>query len=67
MGQHKYNKTAAAAKAGLIPPKDRPIGKRELENAISTAFFEAMSSKLWPYQHQILGLFWEMHRLNGRR
>ena len=30
MGQHKYNPTAIAAKNGELPPKPKPIGKREV-------------------------------------
>lgn len=29
MGEHKYNPTAIAAKNGELPPKQKPLGKRE--------------------------------------
>lgn len=29
MGQHKYNKTAIDAKEGKLPPKEKPMSKRE--------------------------------------
>lgn len=29
MGQHKYNPTAIAAKNGELPPKPKPMSKRE--------------------------------------
>lgn len=31
MGQHKTNPTAIAAKNGELPPKKKPMGKRERE------------------------------------
>ena len=31
MGQHKHNPKAQAAKRGELPPKERPMGKREME------------------------------------
>lgn len=34
MGQHKYNKTAIAAKNGELPPKEKPMSKRERERMI---------------------------------
>lgn len=34
MGQHKHNPTAAAAKNGELPPKPKPIGKREAERRL---------------------------------
>ena len=35
MGQHKHNPTAIAAKNGELPPKPKPIGKRERERLIA--------------------------------
>lgn len=29
MGEHKHNPTAIAAKKGELPPKKKPLGKRE--------------------------------------
>lgn len=29
MGEHKHNPTAIAAKNGELPPKQKPLGKRE--------------------------------------
>ncbi len=34
MGQHKYNPTAIAAKNGELPPKAKPMSKREVERLI---------------------------------
>ena len=34
MGQHKHNPTATAAKNGELPPKPKPIGKREWERMV---------------------------------
>ena len=34
MGQHKHNPTAIAAKNGELPPKPKPMGKREWERVI---------------------------------
>ena len=34
MGQHKYNPTAIAAKNGELPPKPKPISKREQDRIL---------------------------------
>lgn len=34
MGQHKYNPTAIAAAKGELPPKPKPIGKRQSERIL---------------------------------
>lgn len=34
MGHHKHNPTAIAAKNGELPPKEKPMGKRELERML---------------------------------
>lgn len=34
MGQHKHNPTAIAAKNGELPPKPKPMGKREAERLL---------------------------------
>lgn len=34
MGEHKHNKTALAAKNGELPPKKKPISKKETENLL---------------------------------
>lgn len=34
MGQHKTNPTAIAAKNGELPPKQKPIGKRQSEREL---------------------------------
>lgn len=34
MGQHKTNPTAIAAKRGEIPPKPKPMSKRETEQRL---------------------------------
>lgn len=34
MGEHKYNPTAIAAKNGELPPKKKPISKRERDRLI---------------------------------
>ena len=35
MGQHKTNPTAIAAKNGELPPKQKPMGKREWERMVT--------------------------------
>lgn len=35
MGQHKHNPTAIAAKKGELPPRPKPMGKREAERLIT--------------------------------
>lgn len=35
MGQHKHNPTAQLAKEGKLPPKERQMGKRELDRMIT--------------------------------
>lgn len=35
MGQHKRNPTAIAAKNGELPPKSKPMGKREAERLLT--------------------------------
>ena len=34
MGEHKHNLTAIAARNGALPPKQKPMPKRELERLI---------------------------------
>ena len=34
MGEHKYNKTAIAAKNGEIAPKPKPLSKREMDRIL---------------------------------
>lgn len=34
MSEHKHNPTAFAAKNGELPPKPKPIGKREAERLL---------------------------------
>lgn len=34
MGQHKTNPTAIAAKRGELPPKSKPMSKRETEQLL---------------------------------
>ena len=31
MGEHKHNSTAIAAKNGELPPKQRPMSKRQMD------------------------------------
>lgn len=45
MGQHKYNPKAIAAKNGEIPPKPKPLSKREREAMAYRAFQEAMHKR----------------------
>ena len=45
MGQHKYNPTAIAAKNGEIPPKPKPLSKREREAMAYMAFQKVMHDK----------------------
>jgi len=54
MGAHKYNKTAQQAKAWLIPPKPRPMSKRQREGMMLARFYEMLYPDLYPYQHQLL-------------
>lgn len=42
MGQHKYNPTAIKAKNGELPPKPKPMGKREWERLLNAKVQEAM-------------------------
>lgn len=34
MGEHKHNPTAIAAREGKLPPKKKPISKREREHLV---------------------------------
>lgn len=34
MSEHKHNPTAIAAKRGELPPKPKPMGKRDLDRLI---------------------------------
>ena len=40
MGQAKYNPTAIAAKKGELPPKKKPMGKRERERLLAAKIAE---------------------------
>ena len=56
MGQHKYNPKAIAAKNGEIPPKPKPLSKREREAIAYMAFQKAMHDKglLTPFDISML-------------
>ena len=45
MGQHKYNKTALAAKAGLLPPKEKRMTKAETKRYLQGLVCEYMKQK----------------------
>lgn len=34
MGEHKYNPTAIAAREGKLPPKKKPLSKREVRHIV---------------------------------
>jgi len=40
MGQHKHNPKAQAAKRGELPPKKRPMGKREWEAMVTAEIYK---------------------------
>ena len=46
MGQHKTNPTAIKAKAGEIPPKKKPLGKRERERIIQAQIMRMIFAPL---------------------
>lgn len=46
MGQHKTNPTAIKAKAGEIPPKKKPMGKRERERIIQAQIMKMIFAPL---------------------
>ena len=46
MGQHKTNPTVIKAKAGEIPPKKKPMGKRERERIIQAQIMKMIFAPL---------------------
>lgn len=46
MGQHKANPTAIKAKAGEIPPKKKPLSKRERERIIQAQIMKMIFAPL---------------------
>lgn len=46
MGQHKYNPTAIAAKNGELPPKPKPMGKKELDRRLYAKCAEVLYGSL---------------------
>ena len=40
MGQHKHNPTAIAAKNGELPPREKPLSKRDRERMFLAALQE---------------------------
>lgn len=46
MGQHKTNPTAIKAKTGEIPPKKKPMGKRERERIIQAKIMKILFAPL---------------------
>lgn len=44
MGEHKYNPTAIAAREGKLPPKKKPISKRERDRLI----YVELRKRMWP-------------------
>lgn len=47
MGQHKYNKTAIAAKNGELPPKPKKMSKREKERILYSAVEAAICKRFF--------------------
>ena len=45
MGQHKHNKTAIAAKEGLLPPKEKGMTKAETKRYLQGLVYEHMRQK----------------------
>lgn len=45
MGQHKNNPTAIAAAKGELPPKPKPIGKRQSERMLRMMMLEEMEKR----------------------
>lgn len=46
MGEHKYNPTAIAAKKGELPPKKKPLGKREAMRIVEVKLQAIMNKPL---------------------
>lgn len=44
MGEHKHNPTAIAAREGKLPPKKKPISKRERDRLI----YVELRKRMWP-------------------
>jgi len=57
MGQHKHNPKAQAAKRGELPPKERPMSKREQE-AILTALVNGKLKLDRLYDALNVGRYW---------
>ena len=57
MGQHKHNPKAQAARRGELPPKKRPMGKREQE-AILTAMVNGKLKLDRLYDALNVGRYW---------
>ena len=49
MGQHKYNLTAQAAKAGKLPPRPRKMSKRECDRSIMALIAERIEIEYLKY------------------
>ena len=57
MGQHKYNEVAIKAKNNEIPPKKKPMGKKETDRYIKNL--------IWQYLYEnIPGTAEMMYQLN---
>ena len=42
MGEHKHNPTAIAAREGKLPPKKKPISKRERNRIICAELYKRL-------------------------
>ena len=50
MGEHRHNPTAISARNGELPPKKKPISKRELERLIMKRLaLETRAERLMDY------------------
>lgn len=47
MGQHKHNPTAIAAKNGELPPKPKPMGKRDIERMVMREIKQKTRMNIW--------------------
>ena len=49
MGQHKTNPTAIAAKNGELPPKEKPMSKRERERELELMIMRELERRTGIY------------------
>lgn len=55
MGEHKYNPTAIAAREGKLPPKKKPIRKREREHLVCVELHKRLGVAAVVYSPQTKG------------